>query len=198
MKNINMYTIPEWVESFDGKSYVETDNAFSGELYKKFISKCFEYSSCFSLIYRINEMSPFPLYDNRNIYSEYNDCIVKAKKTNKWPGMLETGVGGLIRYYQCCDKTYAMLTSIADSVFKFAYMSPDYLPEDLCFYRSDGTVLFASTVHEGECYLFPREDEDFDEILSMIIWHRSECSKEQYDKGFNDLAIGMKKEDFLK
>lgn len=56
------------------------------------------------------------------------------------------------RYYRVCPELCALLPKIADHIFqwlnKWGYYNN---PEDPVFYRSDGSVFFSSTIHEGEC-----------------------------------------------
>lgn len=202
MKTINKYSAYDW-EDFDinGEPYSKEID-IAGEEYQMLIEKCFKYSSCFSLVFRPdNKDIPYPIelrYEKQKDYPEYNNYIIKSVISNEWPGT-STELTGELRYYRCCKETKEMLYKFSDSIFAFEFVFGEHFnPEDPCFYRSDGTVLFASQIHEGECYLFPREDEDFEDVLKAIPWFKEEYPIERYERWYNDLAVGMSKEDFLK
>lgn len=202
MKTVTMYTAYDCDDSyFDGKTWGKEIDITDIE-YQMLIEKCFEYSSCFSLVFRPSDNKiPYLLknlhYENQIEFPEYDKYIINSVVSNKWPGTLFTGLIGVIRYYKCCKETLKMLYKFSDSIFNFNF-DKFFNPEDLCFYRLDGTVLFATQIEDGECYLFPREDEDFEDVLKSIPWFKSEYPREKYDRYFNDLAVGMTKEDFLK
>lgn len=44
-------------------------------------------------------------------------------------------------------------------------------PEDPTFYRGDSSVFFSSSIHDGECTLHPRDDEDISNIISNNGWY---------------------------
>ena len=199
MTSIKRYTAYDCdVSYFDGYTRGK-DIDICGKEFDILINRCFDYSSCFSLIYRpSNNKLTFPViigYDNTVDYNQYDKYIIKSGETHNWPGTYGTSYGGIIKYYKCCIQTLEMIYSISNSIFDFEY-GENNNPEDPCFYRSDGTVLFASQIHEGQCWLFPRENEDFTDILKAIPWNKTEITIDQYNKCYNDLAVFMNKEDF--
>lgn len=52
----------------------------------------------------------------------------------------------------------------------FAWSKEKGNPEDLTFFRPDGTVFFSVRTHDGVCTLNPEEDEDVSRILSDTRW----------------------------
>lgn len=195
--------IKEYISyDFDDEDDGEKSISIYGKNFEMLMEKCFEYSTCFSMIFRpANDPITFPAeitHDNTYDYTEYDKYIIKSGKTNKWPGSPGAACGGIIRYYKCCEDTLNMILSISDTIFDFAYWWDNLNPEDPCFYRADGTVLLASEIHEGKCYLFPKDSEDFDEIFNTIKWYQHECTTSNYNKYYNDLAVFMTKEDFMK
>lgn len=75
-----------------------------------------------------------------------------------------------IRYYWLTPEVKDFLLNTADSVFKWICAWGYTNPEDLAFYRTDGSVFFYSTIHEGECVLAPNSDEDVVHIISDSFW----------------------------
>lgn len=200
MKTITMYTAYDREETFIDGKYDCEDYDIDGEEYQTLIERCFKYSSCFSLIFRpANKGIQYPVklrYEKQKELPEYDKYIIKSVISGKWAGT-ETELIGELRYYRCCKETLEMLYKFSDSIFGFEFVFGNHFnPEDPCFYRPDGTVLFASQIHEGECYLFPREDEDFDDVLESIPWFKKEITMKTYDEWYNN-AVGMSKEDFV-
>jgi len=57
---------------------------------------------------------------------------------------------GYIYVYKCCEETTAILTETADCLY--AWQHPD-LPEDLCFWNSDGSDFLVTIAHEKIGYI---------------------------------------------
>jgi len=204
MKNVTQYTIHDFDSSYYDGQKQGRDFDMKGEDYRRFISTCFKYSTCFSLIFRPDDENiPYLVkrlpYDKQRDLYEYDQYVIKRGISDCWAGQPGTGLIGEVRYYPCCSETMEMLYRFSDSLFKFRFSSDaGYNPEDLCFYREDGSVLFAMDIHEGEGVLFPKDDEDFKEVLETNPWYKSEYSLEWYNEYYNDLTVFMEKEDFLK
>ena len=136
--------------SNDGNCY------FSEEHYAALLAFCFQKSSVFSLQYATEtqltrEMSKWEI-DNPN-YPYQNE----TKPTN--------------RHYYCANNlTHTFLLSISTSIFDFYYSLTHEYPEDLVFYRKDGSVLLDSIAHEGECNIYPNSAEDVSQIIMHGHW----------------------------
>ena len=74
------------------------------------------------------------------------------------------------QFFRCCKESRDFLLSETNSIFDFEWPNP----EDITFYRRDGSVLFDSVAHEGECSIFPELQEDISEILEYGHWIRME------------------------
>lgn len=177
------------------KQYISyrNENGIIGENFVLLLKKCFEYSTCFSLIFRENEdVATYPeiIQENISKYSKYDNFVIKS-------GRVEMAYGGTIKYYKCCAETLALIRSISDNLFDFTYWFDILNPEDIYFYREDGTVLLATEIHEGRCFLFPREREDFSDVFEKIKWYTYDYPVDWYNKDFNDCIPLMEKEDFL-
>ncbi|MBE6708520.1 MAG: hypothetical protein E7578_04670 [Ruminococcaceae bacterium] len=184
---------------------IEEEYDIKGKDYKKLITRLFKYSSCFSLCFNAPEHSQtrYPTgskpirrendygYDNRNDYPEYDKYIIKKAVQGTTPpkdfDFLGTFIAYEWRFYRCCDETLKFLLAKFDSIYSFVPWCNNN-PEDPYFYRSDGSVLFASLTHEGECYLLPHDGEDFSNILTTPPWCTTEISEDLYYRRFCKFA----------
>lgn len=137
-----------------------------GDAYDALMDVCIRNSRFFSLTYNqsryrkardIPELMPYQ-------YIEYNTL------TDIYYGTLYNMEPNIIRVYYSNDQTKEILCKRARSILAWR---PRELPEDLTFFRADGSVFLGTMTHEGECWLTPREDEDVEEILQTGMWHRS-------------------------
>ncbi|MBE6638041.1 MAG: hypothetical protein E7616_01085 [Ruminococcaceae bacterium] len=74
------------------------------------------------------------------------------------------------RFYRLCPQLKELMENHADSIFEWLDGWGFHNPEDPAFYRSDGSVFFASVIHEGELRLTPREGEDITALLQLSVW----------------------------
>lgn len=180
---------------------IEEEHNIEGGDYKKLIIRLFKYSSCFSLSFNAPELTSrncvsdfgfdphkiFFDYDNRTDYHEYDKYIIKKADMKPPQGFPGICLGHELRFYRCCDATLEFFLTKFDSIFSFAPYC-NHNPEDPYFYRSDGSVLFASEIHEGECFLFPRDGEDFSDILTTLPWCTTEITEDFYRRRFLEYA----------
>ena len=86
----------------------------------------------------------------------------------------------LSRYLKSSADSAAVIvnanTRMNDSIFKWMYGKVKK-PEDIAFYREDGSVFLSSVIHEGEDSLFPREGEDISAILDLDNWYLVDDAK---------------------
>lgn len=73
-------------------------------------------------------------------------------------------------HYALEPEVKRFLLSHTDGIFKWTYAWENENPDDLSFFRPDGTAFFSSVVHEGECTLSPIEGEDVSDILHDPRW----------------------------
>lgn len=79
------------------------------------------------------------------------------------------------QYFFCSDDARSFLLQKESSVFSWMTWGEilpgtEVLPEDLCFYREDGSVFFWSATHKGVCALCPKPGEDVSGLLSLGGW----------------------------
>ncbi len=147
----------------DDTGFMEYD--ISGATYRNFLDECFQYCSTISF-YLWNENVSIPkdldkyrienLPQTKIVYSHYNSSLQDHS--------------GKIYSYKLSPELYNFLTSRVESLFQWICGWGYNNPDDPAFYRADGTVFFSSIIHEGECSLFPRREEDVTKILEQKGW----------------------------
>lgn len=119
--------------------------------YEALLQTCFTYSSHFSFC-----------------ISNFDHILTTALE--KWKLDVKTlGVDTRL-VYKACEDTKEILQSYARSVFEFSRYSDQGGPEDLTFYREDDSVFMESVGHEGECSIYPQENEDVSSLLRFGRW----------------------------
>ncbi len=70
-------------------------------------------------------------------------------------------------FYYCNDETRRLLLAKTDHLFGWNFHnSPAPLPEDLTFFREDGSIFFELVSHDMDMVAFPETGEGLDDILS--------------------------------
>ena len=140
-----------YLRDFDDETM--EDISIEAEHYKQLISLCFRYCTHFSLLFRDksvedNLMLPTPLYrQNAGKYSNVE----------------------YLCFYACSIESQNFLLTKAN-LFDWLDTTTIRSPEDLIFYREDGSVFFWSETHEGICALFERNQEDVAMLVSQRGW----------------------------
>lgn len=131
-----------------------------GEQYIRLIDTCFKNCRYFTL----NESRQGTRFD------------LPEKELDNWPARQYPPLGKT-HLYLCSDKTKEYLLSRVDSLFSWITWGTNIdeqngglIPEDLCFFRSDGSVFLWSETHEGVCVLCPKPDEDVSIVISSEGW----------------------------
>lgn len=127
-----------------------------GEEYTLLIDTCFRYSSCFSLntgFLRRKGISfdipkPYKMVANFKLQSTYPEMAILP----------------------CSKSTREYLVNRVNDLFEWIDLNNN--PEDLTFYRQDGSIFFFSLIHEGVCCIANRQDEDVSEIVCNPYWHK--------------------------
>jgi hypothetical protein len=94
-------------------------------------------------------------FDDPNMaVRSFNECAapheVEVKRVSEWPGtrLSDSGTAEL-RRYRISQDFLGVLKRQTDSLF--GWLAP-VLPEDLCFYRGNGSCLLTTTSHERDAY----------------------------------------------
>lgn len=142
---------------WDYDDETDKDLDIDGEAYAELIDVCFRYAEVFAVTYSLKGFHEVQHMGG----SVFQYCVAKKAILN-----------GQIRcYFKCCQATKQYLLETDPCLFSWYWNEKQhgYLPENLTFYRNDGSVFFASETHEGQCYLYPRE-EDFSSVLNSEGW----------------------------
>lgn len=160
---------------FDDTDYFgKEEYDIQGDDYGIFLSVCYKYCASVSFCFRkTNEltirwddrMEEYRIPTTQNVLSVYSHYgIDRYSFLNDYYE---------IRHYALCKNSLKLLREMSNSVFSWISNSEHSKPDDPAFYRSDGSVFFFSIIHEGSCYLMPRNDEDISSILAIGNWQSS-------------------------
>ena len=142
---------------------IESD--ISGEKYKALLMKFQKYCPFFSLdIIKLDT-------NFTNVLSGFKLQIPSIKAEGLEPTAKR-------EFYYFNEKSLNLLCKISDSIFSYSYY-PNRLPENLCFYRKDFSLLFSSMSHDGECYMI-LNDEEIDCYCTDIVWKPFDISNFSY------------------
>lgn len=133
-----------------------------GHDYAELIDICFKYSTHISLSIRFLRRD--------GIRFESPEPYTKPLKAS-----LSASCGDTV-ILPCSEKTRQYLLKTTDDLFKWIDWCKN--PEDLTFYRADGSVFFWSLIHEGVCCLLNRPDEDVSGVVGNPDWHS--CPPESF------------------
>ena len=139
------YGFEEW--DIEGNNYIEL------------METCFKYSSKLSLIFWDNFANPL-----EEVLKPFEIPQIESAVTNY--------SGSYVKCYKTCPELLDFMLKTSDSLFKWINGWDYTNPEDPTFYRKDDSIFFASTIHEGECILMPKEDEDVFNIVCKEHWER--------------------------
>lgn len=132
------------------------------EEYKLLLEICFKYCKTMSIIVTnpdsklLEKIEKFRITKKDNITFEFNHYDKNI----------------LIQYYQINSELLEILLDTTNSIFSWINGWGYNNPEDITFYREDGTVFFTSIIHNGECSLFVEKDEDISQIVKNKLWKK--------------------------
>lgn len=155
---------------FDTDVFGKEEYDISGKHYLMLLMTCFKYSATVSVIISpeyvddIQEWEVYRIPITANVQKAYRHYGNVSKEKPNYIGEYE------IRHYLLNDKLQRLIISHTDSIFKWICGWGNNNPNDLVFFRLDGSVFFSSVVHEGECTLFPTKDEDISDVLNQGFW----------------------------
>ena len=137
-----------------------------GDEYLLLLRTCFKYSSSISFLIRSASVAELSGVDNDKLsvplHVEKNHCNYNIQVSQ-------------IRYYRLTAQVQEAICKVTDCIWGWIDGWGYHNPEDLIFYRPDGSVFFSSTVHEGKCSLYVNEDESVLELISNEHWIQRSC-----------------------
>lgn len=166
--------------NYGGKGDVEYH--IQGEEFRKLLEVCFRYSA-----YVAFSFSPSSEAKYLQLLAPFEESVPDVISSQAYPpkrmwptetfrcfnGRTVTTTiqkSSTNRFYRTCPELIDVLCSVSDSIFTYLDGWGYCNPEDPTFYRADGSVFFSSVIHEGECKLTPRDDEDISEIIRNPLW----------------------------
>lgn len=145
----------------------EKNYDISNEEYRTLIKKLCSYSSEISLSFFKGVNFP--------VEEKFAPFLIKSDE------QIEEKSPFVKKYFKVCPELCDLIVSEVNSIFSWIYSfgrdgEPNN-PEDISFYRNDGSLLFESITHDGVCFLTPRKNENFEDILSNIKWIKEQTKK---------------------
>lgn len=137
------------------------EHAISGEDYRQLVTVCGGQAASFSLVFTERQMQrQDPVYQEL-----FCLCLKKEAYYNDTERC----------FFPCTEFTLNFLCTEVSDLFDWIYTWGSDNPEDLAFYRADGTPIMQSSALEGFCWLNPMEAEEpaFQQILANDGWELS-------------------------
>lgn len=139
---------------------------FEGKDFENFLDMCFQYSDYFSFMYDSDPACLKTAADDFFIRAFSSSGITRVVQV---PNFLNNNENEIIYqcrlvpnvqllFFKCCNASKKMILDFSRDLWAFCSCNGS-MPEDLTFYRKDGTTFFASLIHEGESFLFPKDTE---------------------------------------
>ncbi len=134
-----------------------------GKDYQLFLDTCFRYCSSVSFVLRQGHHAPL-----RDVVVPAELDKFRIPTTRKVQAVY--GMTSEAHHYRLCKESQQIIRNMSPSIFSWTCDWNHRNPEDIAFFREDGTVFFESVIHEGECYLRIRDDEDVSALVSDPRW----------------------------
>ena len=154
---------------YDYDDYNNEDISIEGNDYIDLIETCFRFSSYFSFS-----------FSSKIIEKGVVAQLVPFKQEN----VTHSSALEFRCYYECTDESKRLLLTHVNSLFDWIQHDGHDNPEDLTFYREDGSVFFWSETHEGCCAIYNDTDED----VSSVVKNRGWYYQDKNDKRVNYYA----------
>ena len=144
--------------SFFSRDYFSNNgnHSISGDHYYVLLNHCFQFSRFFS------------------ITAHKKDCILIKElehlQVTTVPFSITQNLCNARIFYSACKQSHDILVSCGQNLLDDVYGQEEYHPENLSFYRADGSVFFEALNHEGEYCLYLRPEENIDAVLEFGHW----------------------------
>lgn len=155
---------------FDTDITGHEDYDISGKAYQKLIQTCFQYCTTVSVIISPNFIDDLAAWEPYRIPKPANSEMVYCHYGVPSPENANRINDYEIRYYRLVLPMQELILSRTESIFQWVCGWGYNNPDDITFYRADGSVFFTSVIHEGECTLSPRADENIKDIITQEHW----------------------------
>jgi hypothetical protein len=94
--------------------------------------------------------------ESARILNQLEPYLTESALVQEWPGTRTRGLPRRILTYQVNEKSASIIKNSVTNLFEWC--SPP-MPEDVAFYRQDGSVLLATVGHESIGHLFITDEE---------------------------------------
>ena len=141
-----------------------------GAKYKALLDVCFHYAHSVSFyispLYKkdLSDISESQLPVSEDIQKLYPTYAVAS------PADYRITLPYQIKHFVLSPQVQEFLRQQTDHLWGWTYDELNKNPDDICFFRSDKSVFLASTIHNGECRLYPKEHEDVSAIIDVANW----------------------------
>lgn len=155
---------------FDTDITGQAEYDIAGVQYQNLLQSCFRYCATVAVIVSltctegIRSWEPYRIPVTPSVRGVYAHYGLPMDGTTARTDFYE------IRHYALTPQMKRELLNHATSLFQWTCAWGYHNPDDLSFYRPDGSVFFSSLVHEGECTLYLRENEDLSDVISQGNW----------------------------
>ena len=150
------------------KIYYSTGDVSDGDIpdicekeYHRLIEFCFSHCEKFALYFPVSILKDVSLVPIAPIERRVNPLID--------PSYARFVEKSYLYFFPCTPESKRYLLDTVDSLFQWCTWT-DHNPEDLEFYRADGSLFFWSIGHEGACGFELQEGEDASAITSNSGW----------------------------
>lgn len=140
---------------YDTDIFGNEDYDIAGKDYVNLLNFCFKNAKIFSLKYSSVHLT---IYESLKAY-EIGSCVEVIKNEK-------------VVYYKTCEQTFNILSKHVNSIFCWMFDQNEN-PEDLMFFREDGSILFSSCIHNGMLSLWIKNENE-SSILTGNLWIPSE------------------------
>lgn len=132
------------------------------KVYRELIDVCFEFCDEFQLVIRTDMGGDVSDYENS--LKAFGSSLKVMKKESEWAStMLGDGLTADVYYFEANEHAKLTLKKMAKSLFDWQIPK---LPEDLSFF-SKGEVWMATSSHENQCVIYPRNEKELSKIMSI-------------------------------
>ena len=145
----------------DTDCWGEAEYDIRGDAYKELICCCCQYSKIFSMVITdpsspiIQQLQPYRIATPDHVLLSFPEYTHQSAD---------------IAYYRVCPQVREILADGVGGIFEWIDGWGFTNPNDPAFYREDGSVFFASVIHNGVCTLTPRPGEDVSQIIKDPLW----------------------------
>lgn len=152
---------------YDTDFYGKEEYDIKGSDYVRLLSTCIKYSKSFSCF----------IFDTEIVLPEFlekykmplNKTVIDVYR--RYFSNFEDPLDRIF-YLSLSPEVCSWIYSVTDRIFAWAFHEKPSCPDDPTFYREDGSIFFTSEIHEGYCTIFPRDNEDVNDIISVGIWDK--------------------------